>query len=211
MTTTVATAADPRVQVRLVRRGARFKADIKSVEWGSARAILKDFAGKPWLVRLLGRMQIAREIKALDRLRGIPGVPACYGRWAGHGILLERVEGDRITRFCGARRDRIATMFARLESLIGAIHARGVVHLDLRKRDNILIDAEGRPGIIDFNAAVCFVPGGPAARRLFTLLRRIDTSALLKWKQRIAPELVAPSDRRLHRRMALLRRLWIFN
>lgn len=209
--TTTAAVVSPRPEVRLIRRGGRFKADIKKVSLGGAQAILKDFAGKPWPVRLLGRVQVAREMRALDCLRGIPGVPACYGRWGRYGILLERIEGERITRWCGARSSGIVPMLERLDRLVGLIHARGVVHLDLRKRDNVLIDAEGRPGIIDFNASCCFASDGLGARLLLPLLRRIDTSAVLKWKKHVAPQVLRPGDARRDRLMMLLRRLWIFN
>lgn len=207
--TTTATAANP--EVSLIRRGRGFKADIKRVSLGGAQAILKDYAGRPWPVRIFGRVQIAREMRALARLHGIPGVPACYGRWGRYGILLERVEGDRITRWCGARTAGILPMLQRLDRLIALIHARGVVHLDLRKRDNVLIDGEGRPGIIDFNAACCFEPGGFAGRLVLPLLRRIDTSAVVKWRRSLAPESLRPGDARRDRFMTLLRRLWIFN
>ncbi len=212
MTTTLATAVDPRPSVSLIRRGRGIKADIKSVSLGPAQAILKDFAGRPWPVRLLGRMQIAQEIRALARLRGLPGVPACYGRWGRDGVLLERLDGERITRWCQKRREEAPAMFDRLDRLVGAMHARGVIHLDLRARDNILIDGTGRPGIIDFNASLCFAVGeGAGARLTFRILRRVDTSALAKWKLRIAPGILAPAEARRHRRMALLRRLWIFS
>ncbi len=207
--TTTATAVIP--EVSLMRRGRGFKADIKRVSFGGPQAILKDYAGRSWPVRLFGLVQVSREMRALHRLRGVPGVPACYGRWGRYGILLERVEGERITRWCGARTAGILPMLERLDRLIAAIHARGVVHLDLRKRDNVLIDADGRPGIIDFNAACCFEPGGLAARLLLPLLKPIDTSALVKWTRRVAPGSLGPGAARRDRFMTLLRRLWIFN
>jgi RIO-like serine/threonine protein kinase len=208
VTTRVGPAADTRPIIDLIRRGRGIKADIKSVRIGAAEAILKDFAGKSWPVRVLGRIQIEREIRALNRLRGLPGIPACFGRWGREGLLLERIEGERITRFCERQPASAAVMFERLERLVAAMHARGVVHLDLRKRDNILIDGSGRPGIIDFNAAVRLTG---ASRRALWLLRRIDTEALVKWKERMAPGLLQPGEARRRRRMAALRRLWIFS
>src|SRR5882724_847570 len=128
VTTSVAAQADPRTEVRLLRRGRRIKADIKLVSWGGAEAILKDFADRPWPVRLVGRLQIGREVRALARLRGIPGVPACYGRWGRHGLLIETMRGERITRWCQGRTQGVASMFRRLDRLVGAMHARGVIH-----------------------------------------------------------------------------------
>ncbi len=212
MTTTVATAADPRPAVGLIRAGGRFKADIKKVCLGAAQAILKDFAGKSWPVRLFGRAQVAREMRALARLRDVPGVPACYGRWGRYGVLIERVDGDRITRWCALHPEGRSAMFQGLDRLVEQIHARGVVHLDLRKRDNILIGADGLPSIIDFNASCCFdSDAGPAARLVFSILRRIDASAVGKWKLKLAPALLRPVEALGHRCVTLLRFLWIFN
>jgi serine/threonine protein kinase len=102
-------------------------------------------------------------------------------------------------------------MFERLTRLVDQIHARGVAHIDLRKRDNILIGRDGAPRIIDFNASFCFEPGSLGARVLFPFMRQIDTAALLKWKSRLAPGLLTPEETRRHRVMSFLRRFWIFN
>ena len=102
-------------------------------------------------------------------------------------------------------------MFEKLRSLVTQIHARGVAHIDLRKRDNILVTEDGRPCIIDFNASFCFDPASLGARFLFPILRRIDDSAVLKWKSRLAPELLTEAESARHRLMSRLRRFWIFN
>jgi tRNA A-37 threonylcarbamoyl transferase component Bud32 len=207
----VLAAADRPGAATLIRRGGRFKADIKHVRAGGSVAILKDFSGKPWAARLLGRLQIARELRALDRLRGLPGIPACGGRAGRYGLLIERVEGERITRWCERNPERRAALFARLDRLVAAIHARGVVHVDLRKRDNILVTPTGRPYLIDFNASFRFDRGRAAGRALLAIARRVDTQAILKWKARLAPALLRPAEARSARRMNALRRLWIFN
>jgi tRNA A-37 threonylcarbamoyl transferase component Bud32 len=205
-------AAENALTVKVIRQGGWFKADIKRLSFGGEDAILKDFSGKSWPVRLLGRRQVAQEVRALRRLQGIPGIPHCYGEAErGAAVLMERMDGDWITRFCDARPADAPAVFDRLERLLAAIHARGVAHIDLRKRDNILVQVDGSPCIIDFNASFCFEPATLGARLLFPLLRRIDDSAVLKWKSRLAPGLMSPEDWKRHRRMSLLRKLWIFN
>lgn len=210
MVETLEAAATP-LTIRIIRQGSWAKPDIKSVAYAGDRAVLKDFSDKSWPVRLLGRRQVLREMRALRRLQGIAGIPRCYGEAGALGILMESIEGERITRWCRSRRESVGPMFERLQRLVGQIHARGVAHIDLRKRDNILITEDGRPCIIDFNASFCFDPAGPGARFLFPILRRIDDSALLKWKSRLAPELLTPTESARHRLMSRLRRLWIFN
>ncbi len=210
MVETLEAAATP-LTIQIIRQGSWAKPDIKSVAYAGDRAVLKDFSDKSWPVRLLGRRQVVREMRALRRLQGIAGIPKCYGAAGALGILMESIEGERITRWCRSKREAVGPMFERLQHLVGQIHARGVAHIDLRKRDNILITEDGRPCIIDFNASFCFDPAGPGARFLFPILRRIDDSALLKWKSRLAPELLTPTESARHRWMSRLRRLWIFN
>src|SRR5881296_63591 len=205
-----ATAANP-VSIQIIRQGGWAKPDIKSVVYGDDRAILKDFSDKSWPVRLLGRHQVVREMRALRRLQGLAGIPKCYGEAGRVGILMEPMEGERITRWCRRKRDQAGPMFEKLQRLVAQIHSRGVAHIDLRKRDNILVTEDGRPCIIDFNASFCFDPAGLGARFLFPILRRIDDAAVLKWKSRLAPELLTEAESARHRLMSRLRRFWIFN
>ena len=151
--------------------------------------------------------------EALARISALREAYRAKGYGVSHrvGILMEPIEGEWITRWCRRKRAEAGPMFERLRSLVGQIHARGVAHIDLRKRDNILVSEDGRPCIIDFNASFCFDPAGPGARLLFPMLRRIDDSALLKWKSRLAPELLTEAEAARHRLMSRLRRLWIFN
>jgi len=208
---TVEAAARARQAPTLVRNGGWAKSDIRTMPHGAAQAIHKDFSAKSWPVRLFGWMQVASEVRSLQRLRGVPGIPAFYGSVGRLGLLMERIDGERITRWCRLHPDGAASMFEQLVSLVGTMHARGVYHLDLRKRDNILVTVDGRPCIIDFNASVRLTSGSFAARCLAPILRRVDRGAILKWKARLAPGLLTKPERRRYRRESLLRRLWIFN
>jgi tRNA A-37 threonylcarbamoyl transferase component Bud32 len=211
VTRTVDATAGARSTPIVLRKGGWGKADITVVDHQGRPAILKDFSGKTWPVRLFGRLQIAREVRALARLSGVAGIPCCLGTVGRTALLMERIEGVQITSWCRGRQSGMAMMFDSLAHLVDAMHARGVAHADLRKRDNILVDTAGRPSIIDFNASFCFAPHGAGARTLFPLLRAVDRGAILKWKARLAPALISPAERRRHRLMSLLRRLWIFN
>jgi RIO-like serine/threonine protein kinase len=81
------------------------------------------------------------------------------------------------------------------------MHERGVVHLDLRQRKNILVDGD-RPWVIDFANAL--------RGRLASKLAGVDESALLKWKQRNWPHLVTDADRASLKKHKFLRKFWIF-
>jgi predicted Ser/Thr protein kinase len=193
---------------RLLRKGAWGKADILLVETRRGRAIVKDFRRKPLPVRWYGRWQIRRESSIYRRLAGLRGVPAWYGRIGRHAMALEYVEGERISRW--KRREVPPDLFPRLRSLIESIHDRGIVHIDLRKRDNILVGNDGEVYILDFNAAFRFEPGSAGFRWIFPALRRIDHFGFLKWKAALAPAQLSEAERSALARMTFLRRFWFF-
>ena len=73
-----------------------------------------------------------------------------------------------------------------LERAVAGLHRRGVFHLDLRHRSNVLVGPGSEPVLIDFASAVCLRPGGLLDSTLGRLLARIDGHALRKWRRRAA-------------------------
>lgn len=200
-----------RLIVTVMKRGPWFKADIMRLQNDAGESILKDFSEKGWLMRWFGARQLQRERRALRRLAGLPGIPVDLGEVPPCGLLLESMAGEAITRWRRRTREEIEPMVGRLARLVDAIHDRGVAHLDLRKRDNVLVAADGTLSVIDFNASVCFAPGSLAARLFFPVLQRIDQDAVLKWKALLLPDLLTPEERRRQRRMVRWRRFWVFS
>ena len=199
------------VRVSVLKRGPWFKADILRFQVDGGAVILKDFSSKSRLMRWFGRRQLRREQRALQRLRGLEGFPKVLGVVPPCALLLEPMHGGAITRFRRRREEEKAPLLEKLEALVAAMHARGVAHLDLRKRDNILVTDSGEPSIIDFNASVAFEPGSIASRLFFPLLRSVDRGALLKWRQFLLPDRLSEREQRRIRRQSRLRRLWIFS
>jgi len=186
------------------------KADIRLIEWGGRKLIVKSFREKPWVVRRIGRPQIAREARAYEAVAGIPGIPTLRGRPDPLTIVIDYAEGRRLTRVRldpGPNQPYIEQLYR----LVDAMHARGVAHLDLRGRDNILVAADGTLHLIDFAASHTSRPGTLRRRFVFPLLRSIDRSALLKWKRLLTPEDLTDNERRKLRRYGRWRRLWLFN
>lgn len=166
-------------------------------------AVLKDYRATPPFVRaLLGPFLAHREFSILRRLEGIPGIPRAYRLLGGgRALLLEYVEGKTLGKFRpGELPDAV---FERLSDTVRAMHRRGVAHLDLRQKKNIVV-AGDRPYLVDFASAVA-VRG-----RLPGVLRAVDESGLLKFKARNFPHLLTEEDRRRLASHRLLRRLWIF-
>jgi predicted Ser/Thr protein kinase len=199
------------VRVTVLKRGPWFKADILRFQHAGGALILKDFSSKSRLMRWFGRRQLKREQRALERLQGIDGFPRVLGEILPCALLLEPMRGGAITRFRRRTAEDKAPLLDRLDRLIQAMHARGVAHLDLRKRDNILVTEAGEPSIIDFNASIAFEPGSIAARLFFPFLRGVDRGALLKWRHFLLPERLSETEQRRVRRQSRLRRLWIFS
>ena len=75
-----------------------------------------------------------------------------------------------------------------LEKAVRSMHERGVAHLDLRHRSNVLVSEDGAPILIDFASAICFKPGGAAARWILPFLASVDLRAVEKWRDRLASE-----------------------
>jgi len=98
----------------------------------------------------------------------------------------------------------------RLQELLDRIHARGVIHNDIRSRDNILVTPGGTLCLIDFSSASIFREGA-GRRLLMPFFMRNERRALLKWKSAIAPEHMTAEEWAIHRRFGLMRRLWPFN
>jgi hypothetical protein len=195
-------------RVRIHQKGRWGKADILLVETDQGKAIVKNFGGKIPPVRWYGRWQIRREASIYRRLSGITGVPRYFGRIGKNAMAIEFIEGERISHW--KRRDLPPALFVRLRELIEQIHSRGIVHIDLRKRDNILVNAAGEVFIIDFNASFRFTQGSAGARWLFPALCKIDHFGFLKWKTVLAPSLLSDEERNAFQRMTFLRRFWIF-
>jgi RIO-like serine/threonine protein kinase len=163
-------------------------------------SVLKDYRTKNPLTRgLLGPALVRREFAILRHLEGIPGIPRAYAVLEKRALVLQYIKGLTINKFkAGELPDLV---FERLAQTVRAMHARGVVHLDLRQKKNILI-AGDRPWIIDFASAM--------KGRLTAKLRVVDESALLKFKKRNFPHLLTEEDRRALRSHRFLRRFWIF-
>ena len=177
----------PVPQRRDLARGVRISAggfanpDVYALEHSGAQLVVKDFAARSPLVRAtLARWIARREQRAWRALAGHAAVP----RWAGAidalAFAVEQRAGRPLSR--SVARETPATFFAQLERAIDEMHARGVVHLDLRHQGNVLVGDDGAPVLVDFGSALVIAPGSALARVAVALLGWIDRSAVAKWR-----------------------------
>jgi len=100
---------------------------------------------------------VLNEGRALARVRS-PFVAQCFGADRYQGIpylVLEYVPGATLGELTSARRlevPRAHTLAGQIAEGVAAIHACGLLHLDL-KPSNILIGDDDRPRIVDFGLA----------------------------------------------------------
>ena len=167
-----------------LQRGRGSSPDVLLVEVAGGRAVVKDFAPRhPWVRATLGRWLARRELRVYRQLAGHPAVPAVLGRLDALAFALEHRPGPRLSR---RRPWTFSPGFAaRLGEAVEELHRRGVVHLDLRHRDNVRADMDGNPVLIDFASAWAFRPGGLPARLLLPWLALLDRGAVRKWRRRL--------------------------
>jgi hypothetical protein len=173
--------------------------------------VIKDFGGKVWWVRMIGRVQIRREWQAYRWLGRIAGIPELIGRIDPYALAIRRVEGQPLGLSPGRFRREGRQSFLRLQAVVERLHATGLVHWDLRARENVIIGPDGEIHVVDLAAAFWLRPGGLAHRLLFGLLTGPDRSALLKWKEKLDAGSFTEEERAFLRRHRMLRDLWIFN
>ena len=166
----------------LLSKGGSRNPDVVRVDFRGRTLVVKDFAPRnPCVRESLGRWITAREARAWRRLDGHPDVPRFYGDIDALAFAVEYRPGRRLSRSLSVDED----FLPKLERAVEEMHARGIVHLDLKHRDTVLADAAGKPVLIDFGSAVIFRPGSLGARLLLPLLARIDRGAVRKWQRKL--------------------------
>ena len=175
---------------------------------GERSFMVKDVKDKHFLIRwTLGLWLIQKEWKIYSRLKGIRGIPEPIERMDPFAFVMEFVSGRPIER----GKPLPLSFFSSLEQILQEIHSRGVVHLDLRHKGNILLSEDGKPILIDFNSSLTFGERGLFRRLLLPLLRWVDDGGLLKLKERLSPHLLTSEEQSFLKRFNRIRRLWIFN
>jgi RIO-like serine/threonine protein kinase len=190
---------------RLLRDGRFANARVERVRLDGLDWIFKDFASRGFFVRhTVGRFLLGREVRALRRLEGLPGIPAqafrvdafsMAARFVPGRALADTPDGPFSTDFLLA-----------LESLLQQVHARGIVHLDTRGGGNLLIQPDGTPGIIDFQAALStrWMP-----RALRGWLEDMDLSGIYKKWARWQPDTLGAERQAQLERLNRWRRWWL--
>lgn len=122
-------------------------------------------------------------------------------RWA---LAISYAEGTSLSQV--TLETLPADFFLQMESLLLALHARGVAHLDTRGTGNWLISPENKPLLIDFQSAVSLRPWPSKIRRVIEM---IDLSGVYKKWAAYQPQTLDAKRRRLYEEGENWRRRWL--
>lgn len=94
----------------------------------------------------IGRAHSWHESAVFRAVDDLPIVPRFTGRWQKHGVTHAFVPGHPLEKG-----ERVADdFFPRLAAGLAEIHRRGLAYVDLEKCENVLVGADGRPYLFDF-------------------------------------------------------------
>lgn len=177
--------------------------DVHLVRHGGMTLVEKTYRRRSWPVRILGRLLVRWETGIYAKLRDIPGIPVLTASPDACTLTTVFMGGHNLKR---SPRVPDGAYFERLRTLIDAVHARGVFHLDMRNSRNYGMDDDGMPYLVDFASSLYL----PCCRFLRQLLCAIDWMGYLKVKAKLNPDLISEEERGLLSRGNTLSLLWFF-
>lgn len=192
---------------RVLARGRWANADLFLFDKGDTTWVIKDFSPCRLPVRYtLGIFMVRRELLALKRLQGIPGIAREPFRLNPFAVAYHYIPGTTLKE---SRRsgDITPDFFRALEEIVLRMHERAIVHLDIRYMRNILITPDGSPAILDFQSSLALerIP-----RMFHGLLKAVDLSGVYKCWQKVCPGTIDAERLALLEAVQKKRSLWVF-
>ena len=175
------------------------------------RLVVKE-AGGGLFLGWFHRLMLRREARVYAMLRDVEGVPHSPGFIDNRYLVLEFVDGRSLKEERGDLQDQEA-FYKTLHKIISDFHAAGVAHGDLKRKDNVLVDRDEQPHVIDFGAAV-IRDGNWFDRFMFPLVVRFDFNAWIKVKYHRDFSAISEQDQQWYQpavvedMFRLLRRFW---
>jgi serine/threonine protein kinase len=115
------------------------------------------------------RYALGREHRVYMRLAAVPGVPRSHGLIDNRHLVLDYIPGSSLRDHDAPLRDR-ERFFTELLTSIEAMHAAGVAHGDLKRKDNVVVGPDAR------------LRHGVRAGVIFKLVAQMDYNAWTKLK-----------------------------
>ncbi len=194
-----------RSERKLLRDGQWANARVDLVHINACDWTVKDFSSRSWWVRnSIGRFLLRRELAVLKKMAGINGISSASFRIDAFALATEFLPGRILAHV--KPHEVSADFFPQLEALVQAMHARKIVHLDIRGPKNILVQPNGEPGIIDFQSSLStrWMP-----HFLRHILEDIDIGGVYKRWNLWQPQTLDDTRRGVLERSNRLRRFWL--
>lgn len=189
------------------RRDLRTSPDVRLVEVGSQQYVVKDWSRRSLARRLLlGRFLLRREHGFLTLLAGLEGVPRSLGFPDADSLAIEYLPGLTLSE---VNPDFLPDFFDRFGALVRQIHERGIAHGDLDQENNIVVQANGHPAIIDFGGSL-HRSGLPLRRLYFDLLSGHDLHCVERQRRRFEQPPAPPGAPPIPELAGWQRRLLVF-
>jgi len=193
---------------RLIATRKSMKPDVLIAEDNGEFIVAKDFRNKVWLARSFwGPLNIMYEKFILQKLSGITGIPEFVGLEDYNCLIISYIDGDIIKKSC---QNLAPDYFDNLFDIVKKIHGRGILHLDLGHKSNVMVRENGDPAIIDFNTSI-YLPLNSFFSPILRLLSKIDTTSIMRLKVKFRSHETTFSERQQVKKFLLLRKLWIFD
>jgi hypothetical protein len=155
----------------------------------------------------IGRLHAWHESAVFRAVDDLEIVPRFTGRIGSHGLTHAFVEGHPLEKA-----ERVADdFFPRLAAGLAEIHRRGLAYVDLEKCENVLVGADGRPYLFDFQISWRWPFAFLRERWPVTWIARRfqagDRYHLAKLQLRTRPDLFTPAELAAARKKPFLVRL----
>lgn len=183
------------VEAVIGRKGLLWRPTVYVARLEERLVVWKDMGGALWPFCLFLRPLLRREARALAALAGMPSVPQCLGMVGRDGFLMEKLEAERLPHLDETGLD--LAFFDALLAELRAMHARGVSHGDLRRKNILVETATRHPKLIDFGTAVLLGPTpGPLRLAWWRRACRIDLLHYAKLKEHYLPGALTEDETR---------------
>jgi len=169
-------------------QGVLYKLNVDGVQ-----LVIKKANKQSFILGRLNQNSLHHEYRIYKQLKDLEGIPKCYGLTEKGDLILEYIDGQtyRESQYELEGKDEF---FNQLLILIQKMHDLGVSHGDLKRKDNIFVDENKKPYLIDFGTAISSKTNNIAKRMFFQFLKKTDLNAWIKHKYRRNYENISDED-----------------
>jgi len=150
------------------------------------------------LARYFHIRMLKHEYHIYQKLKHFMPAPTCYGFVAEQYLVLAYIDAPSLRQ---SPPEDEAYFYAQLFQHIKSLHKLGIAHMDLKKKDNLLVLDGREPILIDFGAAVENKNSWHLINHYwYRLAQRFDFNAWIKLKYKRQLDNISPADKPYYRK-----------